>query len=56
MVPATVDLAILVEVYEVHQYFLACAADKALRVPAFSMTRPWCKNYNVPSIYLTPTL
>lgn len=56
MVPATVDLAILVEVYEVHQQLLACAADKAMRVPAFSMACSGSENYDVPSIYLTTTL
>lgn len=56
MVPAAVDLAILVEVDEIHQQFLTHAADKAIRVPTFCMTRPGSKNDNVPSIYLTTTL
>ena len=56
MVPATEDLAILVEVDEIHQQFLTHAASEAVRVPAFSMTRPRSKNHNVPSVYLTTTL
>lgn len=56
VVPATVDLAILVEVDEIHQQFLAHAADKAMRVPAFSVTRPRSENHDVPTIYLTAAL
>lgn len=56
MVPATVDLAILVEVDEIHQQLLTHAADKAMRVPAFSMSCSCSKDHNVPSVYLTTTL
>lgn len=56
MVPATEDLAILVEVDEIHQQLLTHAADKAIRVPAFSVTRPGSKHHDIPSVYLTTTL
>lgn len=40
MVPATVDLPVLVEVDEVHQELVAYAAHKAGWVPAHAMTCP----------------
>ena len=56
VVPPTEDLAILVEVDEIHQQLLTHAADKAMRVPAFPMTRPRSKDHDVPSVYLTTAL
>ena len=40
VVPATVDLPILVEVNEVHQELVAHAAHKAGRMPAHAMACP----------------
>lgn len=56
MVPATVDFAILVEVDEIYQQLFTSAADKAVRVPALSMTGPRGKNHNVSTVNLTTTL
>lgn len=40
VVPAAVDLSILVEVDEVHQELFAHAADKAGRMPTHAVTCP----------------
>lgn len=56
VVPAAVDLSILVEVNEVHQELIAHAAHKAGRVPTHTMTRTGCKYSNVTTIYLASTL
>lgn len=56
MVPATVDFAILVEVDEIYQQLFTAAADKAVRVPALSVTGPRSENHNVSTVNLTTTL
>lgn len=56
MVPPTVDLAILVEVDEVHKELPAGGAHKTLRVPTGTMPCPAGKNGNVPTTDLLPTL
>lgn len=56
MVPATVDLPILVKVDEVHQELIAHAAHEAGRVPTHAMTGPGRKHSNVATIYLASTL
>lgn len=40
VVSATVDLPVLVEVYEIHQELIAHAAHKAGGVPTHAVTRP----------------
>lgn len=56
VVPSTVELAILVEVDEIHQHVLAHAAHEAIWVPPFSVTRPGGKHHDVASLYLTTAL
>lgn len=56
VVPPAEDLAVLVEVDEVHQQFAAGAADEAGRVPAHAVTRPRCKHGDVAAVYLAPAL
>lgn len=56
VVPAAEDLAILVEVDEVHQQFAAGAADEAGRVPAHGVTRPRRKYGDVTAVYLASAL
>lgn len=56
VVPAAVDLAILVEVDKVHQKLLASAANEAGRVPTHSMASSGCKHSNVAAVYLATTL
>lgn len=56
VVPPAEDLAVLVEVDEVHQQFAAGAADEAGRVPAHAVTRPRRKHGDVAAVYLAPAL
>lgn len=56
MVPAAVDLSILVEVDEVHQELFAHAADKAGGMPTHAVTCPRCKYRDIAAIYLASAL
>lgn len=56
VVPAAVDLSILVEVDEVHQELITHAAHEAGRVPAHAVARPGSKHSDVAAIYLPSTL
>lgn len=56
VVPAAVDLPILVEVDEVHQQLLAHAADEAGGVPAHAVTRPRGEHRDVAAVYLASAL
>lgn len=56
MVPAAVDLPILVEVDQVDQQLIADAADEAGRVPANAMPRSRGKDGHVPSVDLAAAL
>lgn len=56
MVPAAVDLAVLVEVDQVDQQLVADAADEAGRVPANAMPSSRGEDSHVPSIDLPAAL
>lgn len=56
MVPATVNLAILVEVDQIDQQFIADAADEARRVPADAVPSSRGKDGDVPSVDLPTAL
>lgn len=56
MVPAAVDLPILVKVDQVDQQLIADAADEAGRVPANTMSRSRGENSHIPSIDLATAL
>lgn len=56
MVSAAVDLPVLVEVDQIYQQLVTCAADEAPRVPTHAVTRPGCKNGDVATVDLTATL
>lgn len=56
VVPAAVDLALLVEVDEVHEELVTEAAHEAARVPAHAVARPRRKHRYVTSIYLSSAL
>ena len=56
VVPATVDLPILVKVDQIHQELVADSADKAGWVPADTVASTWCKHSDVPAIDLASTL
>ena len=56
VVAATVDFASMIEVDEVHQQLAACAAHKALRVPAGTQARSTGKHCDVPTSNLFPAL
>lgn len=56
VVPAAVDLSILVEINEVHQQLVAHAAHEARRVPTHTVTCPGCEHSDVSTVYLAATL
>lgn len=56
VVPAAVDLPVLVKVDEVHQELVAHAAHEAGGVPTHGMAGAGCKHSNVTTIYLASTL
>lgn len=56
VVPAAVDLSILVEINEVHQQLVAHAAHEARRVPTHTVTCPGCEHSDVSAVYLASTL
>lgn len=56
MVPATVDLPILVKVDQIYQELIADGANKAGWVPADTVAGARCKHSNVPAIDLAATL
>lgn len=56
MVPAAVDLSLLVEVDEIDQQLHAGGALETLRVPAAAVSRPTGKHSYVSTADLSPTL
>lgn len=56
MVPATVNLAVLVEIDQIDKQFIADAADEARRVPANTVPSSRGKDGDVPSIDLPTAL
>jgi len=56
VVPAAVDLPVLVEVDEVHQQLVAGAAHEAGRVPAHAVTGARRKHGDVAAVYLAAAL
>lgn len=56
VVPAAVNLPVLVEVDEVHQELVAHAAHEAGGMPAHAVTSPGCKYSDVAAIYLPAAL
>jgi hypothetical protein len=56
MVPAAVDLAVLVKVDQIHQQLIADSAYEAGWVPANAMASPRCKHGDIPTVNLASTL
>lgn len=56
VVPPAVDLALLVEVDEIHQQLVARAAHEAAGVPAHAVARPRRKDRHVAAVDLTSAL
>lgn len=56
MVPATINLSILIEVDEIYQQLIANTADKAWWVPANTMACSGCKDGYVSSVDLASAL
>lgn len=56
MVPAAVDLSILVEINEINQQLHAGGALETLGVPAAAVSSPTSKNSYVSTADLSPTL
>lgn len=56
VVPAAVDVSVLIEVNEIHQQLVTGSALEALRMPAGAVTRSGCKHRYVTAADLPATL